>query len=88
MIAIKVRNKYMIGKVPGNPCKARTNNKEPDSMGAALFAQWLAVKTNRDIHKAMIAKLATADVPLIDRKGGRLVGYMTRKELSALWSKK
>ena len=88
MIAIKVRRKYMIGKVPGNPCKARTNNKEPGSMGAALFAQWLSIKGNRDIHKAEVAELAKADVPLLDRKGGRLVGYMTRKELSVLWSKK
>ena len=88
MIAMKIRNKYMVGKVPGNPCKARTNNKGPVSMGAALFKQWLSIKANRDIHKAAVAELAKADAPLFDRKGGRLVGYMTRKELSVLWSKK
>ncbi len=87
-IAMKIRRKYMVGKVPGNPCKARTNNKEPISIGKALFAQWLGVTANRDLHKARVAKLAAASAPLLDRKGGKVVGYMTRKELSAIWGRK
>ena len=85
---IKVRRKYMIGKTPGNSCQARTNNKAQPSIGESLFAQWLGITANRTKHNEMKAELAKAPIALLDRKGGKVVEYMTREQLSDIWGRK
>lgn len=87
-IHLKVRRKYLVGKVPGHPAKPRTNNKGVVSLESALYSQWLALAANRVIHTAMKTKLAQAPVLLFDRKGGRLLRTMPREQYSNLWGKR
>lgn len=50
MIEIKIREKYIIGKVAGGPYKPATNQKGKESLGQSLHSSWIKHEPGRTIH--------------------------------------
>lgn len=52
MIPIKVRRKYMVGKIQGSSKPSGANQKRDKSLHAYLFAAWIQHEPGRSMHAA------------------------------------